>query len=138
MTTQARLFWTVYKLDKGLSFRLGRSSNLRDEEITLPIDISDEPVQIARVQGRIYDQLYSPRGLSRPHEERSQIAAVLTAKLKDLVDVTQAEIAVRLILLSMLHPLTYARLVHSIHPPLRPPKHTGSTSKATLCASTRC
>ncbi|KAF2181556.1 hypothetical protein K469DRAFT_671308 [Zopfia rhizophila CBS 207.26] len=83
---QERLFWTVYKLDKGLSFRLGRSSNIRDDEITLPIDLSDEPTMIARTQGRIYDQLYSPTGLFRPDDERGHIAQALATELRDLIN----------------------------------------------------
>lgn len=36
-----RLFRTVYVLEKGAAFRLGRSSNIRDTEIALPSNPSE-------------------------------------------------------------------------------------------------
>jgi len=92
---QERLFWTVYKLEKGLSLRLGRSSKIRDDEITLPFD-PNEPRsnRLGRIQGKIYDQLYSPVGLSQPDDERGHIAEELAGELRELINETHVEILV--------------------------------------------
>ncbi|KAF2803421.1 uncharacterized protein BDZ99DRAFT_512173 [Mytilinidion resinicola] len=72
--SQECLFWTVHRIEKGLSLRLGRPSNIHDAEITLEMN-PDEPrhTKVASIQERAYDQLYSPAGLSRPDEERETI-----------------------------------------------------------------
>ncbi|KAI9704645.1 MAG: hypothetical protein M1820_005393 [Bogoriella megaspora] len=90
--TQERLFWTVYMLEKGLSLRFGRSSSIRDAEITLPLN-PDEPrsIKLARVNGLIYDQPYSPSGLSRPAEERGHAAEALGRDLRELINRTDGE-----------------------------------------------
>jgi hypothetical protein len=93
--TQEHLFWTVYKLDKSLAFRLGRPSYFRDAEITLPIDLADESVRIARTQGRVYDELYSPASLSRPASERGIIAQSLATELRNLINETHSGVSVR-------------------------------------------
>jgi hypothetical protein len=100
---QRRLFWIVYGLDKGLSLRLGRMSNLNDADITTPVD-PDEPTRIAvgRIQGKAYDQLYSPIGLSRSNEERSHLAMTLAEELRRLIKETHGEISVRLTCASIL------------------------------------
>ncbi|OTA87219.1 hypothetical protein M434DRAFT_24015 [Hypoxylon sp. CO27-5] len=92
-SAQESLFWTVYKYDKSLSLRLGRPSNIRDAEITLPLS-SDEPrrTRLARIQGKAYDQLYSPAGLSQPDAERDRRAEALAIELRGLVDETHTEI----------------------------------------------
>lgn len=92
---QERLFWTVYAIEKGLSLRLGRSSNIRDAEITLAFD-PDEPrsIKLGRINGMVHDQLYSPAGLSRPDEERSYLAEALSRDLRELINETHAEISV--------------------------------------------
>ncbi|KAI0127176.1 hypothetical protein BJ170DRAFT_624479 [Xylariales sp. AK1849] len=63
---QECLFWSVYKFEKNLSLRLSRASNIRDSDITLPLD-SDaaRPARVASIQGKVYDQLYSPMKSSR-------------------------------------------------------------------------
>lgn len=92
---QERLFWTVYAIEKGLSLRLGRSSNIRDAEITLPFD-PDGPrsTKLGRINGMVYDQLYSPAGLSRPDDERSYVAEALAGDLRKLINETHTEISV--------------------------------------------
>jgi hypothetical protein len=94
-TAQDRLFWTVYSIEKGLSLRLGRPSSLRDADITLSSD-SDQSrlVKAGKINGLVYDQLYSPVTLSRPDYERSPIVAALARNTQDLIDDTQAEISV--------------------------------------------
>jgi hypothetical protein len=94
--TQRRLFWTVYRFEKGLALRLGRSSNIRDSDITLPLD-PNEPRQIklGRIQGKAYDELYSPAGLLKQNNERGDSAAELAGQLRTLIDETRAELYVR-------------------------------------------
>lgn len=94
--SQERLFWIVYKVEKALALRLGRSSHIRDTEITLPFD-PEEPrsTKLARIQGKVYDQLYSPVGLSRLDDERGYMAEALARELRDLIDQTRVEILVR-------------------------------------------
>jgi len=92
---QASLFWTVYKLEKGLSLRFSRSSNIRDAEITLPLDLHEpRGNRLGRIQGNVYDQLYSPEGLSRPDDERGRMAEALARELRGLINETHAEIFV--------------------------------------------
>ena len=94
-TAQARLFWTVYRLEKGLSFRLGRPSTIRDEEITLPIDSSDEALRVTKLQSRIYDQLYSVVGLSRSSDDRGALARILATELEGIISETRVNTFVR-------------------------------------------
>jgi len=87
-----RLFWTVYKLDKGLAVRFGRSPNIRSADIMLPQD-ADEPrsVRVARIQEKVQDQLYSPTSLARPDTRRAQIAEGLAADLREIIKETHDE-----------------------------------------------
>jgi hypothetical protein len=86
------LFWAVYTFDKALSLRLGRSSRIRDVDITLPCN-PNEPraLKVARIQGKVYDQLYSPLGLSQPDIERTFVAGVLAGELRELIHETRIE-----------------------------------------------
>lgn len=92
---QERLFWTVHRLEKGLSLRFGRASNIRDAEITLPIG-PDSPRarRLSRLQGNAHDQLYSPRGLSQPADQRKLLAKTLAEELRGLINETHVEISV--------------------------------------------
>ncbi|KAL1606633.1 hypothetical protein SLS60_004039 [Paraconiothyrium brasiliense] len=92
---QNNLFWAVYRLDKGISLRLGRSSTIRDENITL-LPIPDDPgIRTARIQGRAYDELYSPKGLMREDTERAYIAESLATELHQCLIDTRTAISVR-------------------------------------------
>ncbi|KAI0881294.1 uncharacterized protein GGS22DRAFT_192382 [Annulohypoxylon maeteangense] len=92
-TAQERLFWTVYKFERGLSLRHGRPSSIRDAEITLPTNPNElRSTKVARIQGKVYDELYSPVGLSRPDDERSRMAKILATELRDLISMARAEI----------------------------------------------
>jgi hypothetical protein len=92
---QEQLFWTVYGMEKGLSLRLGRSSTIRDGEITLPLD-QDEPraTKLGRIHGMVYDQLYSPVGLSRSSDERSYAVESLAEDVRRIIREAHAEVAV--------------------------------------------
>jgi hypothetical protein len=105
-SAQTRLFWVVYRMEKGLSLRLARPSNIHDSEITLPPD-PNEPrfVKQARIQGRVYAQLYSPTGLARHDKERGEVAERLAVELRELIGQTYAEISV-----SMLSPELFGEI----------------------------
>ncbi|RHZ53966.1 putative C6 transcription factor [Aspergillus thermomutatus] len=89
-----RLFWCVYCLDRGLSLRLGRASSIQDYDITIPEEFValkvDEPwktiyhlwVKVAVIQGKVYEQLYSPAALSRPESERILCARRLASEME--------------------------------------------------------
>jgi hypothetical protein len=88
------LFLCVYCLDKALSLRLGRASSIQDYDITIPEDLGghevDEPwrtmyhlwVKIAGIQGKVYEQLYSPAALSRLEHERVLCARQLASEME--------------------------------------------------------
>ncbi|SPO04682.1 uncharacterized protein DNG_07367 [Cephalotrichum gorgonifer] len=94
-TAQKRsLFWTIYTVEKMLALRLGRSSTIRDQDITLPRLGADRPsgtflaelapgwINIANIQGRIYDDIYSTGALMQPPHIRMSRAQALATELK--------------------------------------------------------
>lgn len=93
------LFWMVFLLEKSLSLRLGRSSNFRDAEITIPFP-SDPNTrrcsQTSRIQGKIYDQLFSPVGLAAFDIERGETARALASELRGIIEETRTAFHVRL------------------------------------------
>lgn len=76
------LFWTVYIFDKSLSLRLGRSPTIQEYDITIPDPARIGPgltpvrsffalwVMASRLQGQIYEQLYSPQAVAQPDSVR--------------------------------------------------------------------
>ncbi|KAM0278373.1 hypothetical protein ACHAQH_005193 [Verticillium albo-atrum] len=88
-----RLLWVVYMTDKMLSLRLGRSSTFRDSDITVPYLAADvnptwslNPVlpawiEASAVNGRIYDDIYSPGALVQPQHVREARARALADEL---------------------------------------------------------
>ncbi|KAI1009176.1 hypothetical protein LB504_002948 [Fusarium proliferatum] len=92
--TKIRIFWLVYIQEKGLSLRLGRSSTIRDADITIPVpSIESRPnigyfgrldkmKELASLQGRIYDQLYSSAALAQPQDVRAARARGLALELE--------------------------------------------------------
>jgi hypothetical protein len=96
---QKMIFWFLYVIDKGLSLRLGRASNLQDYDIDLPlpgpqyVPVSDKFagmfqrwVNEARVQGLIYEKLYSPHGLKQSAASRAQIVNELVTEAHRIRD----------------------------------------------------
>lgn len=89
-----KLFWLVYVQEKSLSLRLGRSSTIRDSDITIPVpgidslsEISyfsqlDKMKDLAHLQGKIYDQLYSSGALAQSQHIRTTSARRLAAELE--------------------------------------------------------
>lgn len=88
------LFWTIYATEKMVSLRLGRSSTFRDQDITLSSFGMESPdgsflaelapgwINMASIQGRIYDDIYSPRALVQPSHVRTSRARALATELK--------------------------------------------------------
>ncbi|KAG5660817.1 hypothetical protein KAF25_002460 [Fusarium avenaceum] len=89
-----KLFWLLYVQEKALSLRLGRSSTIRDSDITIPFphvnslsEISyfsqlHKMKDLAHLQGKIYDQLYSSGALQQPQDIRTTRARCLAAELE--------------------------------------------------------
>lgn len=98
---KADLFWTIYSTEKMLSLRLGRSSTFRDQDITLNRLSAERPggsflaelapswVSLASIQGRIYDEIYSPGALMQTSDVRTSRARILAADLNTVMQ--QAE-----------------------------------------------
>jgi hypothetical protein len=77
--------------DKTLSLRLGRASIIQDWDISLPFilpgdydkDVRDGVtmlsywIKVAQIQGRTYEQLFSPAAFLKSSEERTQSAVEL-------------------------------------------------------------
>ncbi|GES58084.1 fungal-specific transcription factor domain protein [Aspergillus terreus] len=88
------LFWTIYSIDKALSLRLGRAATIQDYDISVPLTPyifgNVEPwstiytlwIHHARIQGNVYEQLYSPKALNQPEEQRVIQARKLAAELQ--------------------------------------------------------
>ncbi|KAM0424825.1 hypothetical protein ACHAPT_009881 [Fusarium lateritium] len=94
---KTRLFWSVYTAEKMLSLRIGRSSTIRENDITVPRmfqDVSHDPlfsqafpiwIAISSLQGRIYDEIYCPVALEQPESVRTARARALAAEAEGLI-----------------------------------------------------
>ncbi|KAH7137478.1 hypothetical protein B0J13DRAFT_479092 [Dactylonectria estremocensis] len=93
---KASLFWALYRLEKAVSLRLGRSSTIRDVEITVSRPNNEHRVlpwytrvpntiETAILYGRVYDEIYSPRALSQPINVRASHARQLSTELKGVM-----------------------------------------------------
>lgn len=104
------VFWQLYSMDKNLSLNLGRGSNFQDSDLDAEFfTVSDNPTQLpwdmmalatilfAKVQGQVYDKLYSASALKSSLEERSLAIDDLSAQLielrNQLVSVSEACLA---------------------------------------------
>ncbi|KAE8319713.1 hypothetical protein BDV41DRAFT_559872 [Aspergillus transmontanensis] len=90
-----RLFWAVFLTEKWLCLRLGRSSTFRDEDITAPRVTFDQNVEtllvpkwidLAKIQGKTYNDIYSPSALMQPIDTRISRARTLVTEVKKLMD----------------------------------------------------
>jgi hypothetical protein len=93
--SKIHLFWMIYMFDKQLSLRLGRASQLQDWDMSLHLFIAKGAsvngfeggdmllywAKVARIQGQIYERLYSPGAFSKTSTKRSQIADALMKAL---------------------------------------------------------
>lgn len=92
-----RLFWSVYCLDKGLSLRLGRASTIQDYDISSTPTFNRADISgfwktvyylwiaLSRIQGKVYELLYSPAGLSQPEAQRIDHARRLASEMQESV-----------------------------------------------------
>ncbi|CRK29983.1 hypothetical protein BN1708_005116, partial [Verticillium longisporum] len=97
-----RLFWAVYGSEKGLALRLGRSSSIRDSDITIPRPkqptgpdllinkLTPLWTQGGALQGRLYDEIYSPGAFLQPQQVRYERARTLIDDLKSLREASEA------------------------------------------------
>ncbi|KAH7174712.1 uncharacterized protein B0J16DRAFT_418161 [Fusarium flagelliforme] len=94
---QTQLFWAVYTYENSLSLRLGRCSGIRDSDITLPIERNQHrAIRLGRIQGKVYNQLYSPEGLASADDVRGEAAEGLAQQVQAIIDESQADVAVAL------------------------------------------
>ncbi|KAK1148556.1 hypothetical protein N8T08_009562 [Aspergillus melleus] len=87
------LFWTVYFFEKFLSLRNGQSSSILDGDITIPIPTETQScdlclvgyyrqmVNLARIAGKIYEELYCAGSLLLPADVRRRRADALAKEL---------------------------------------------------------
>lgn len=83
--------------EKTLSLRLGRSSTFRDHDITLTRpgverhagnflgEIALYWIDLSSIQGRVYDDIYSPGALMQPPDIRTSRAQALAVEMKRLM-----------------------------------------------------
>ncbi|KAF2019492.1 hypothetical protein BU24DRAFT_386428 [Aaosphaeria arxii CBS 175.79] len=78
------LFWSIYCLERSMALRLARPSAICDQHITIPKPEAYPPVQglissrqsltdgveMSRIFGRVYDDLFSPSALELPEAHR--------------------------------------------------------------------
>ncbi|KAF5524019.1 putative transcriptional regulatory protein [Colletotrichum aenigma] len=95
------LFWSVYFVDKSLSLRLGRPSNIQDYDVTVPYPSSSSKIHgalmsyfclwviVSSIQGKTYEQLYSPEAILQPASVREGRARGLAAELQRVTERTQ-------------------------------------------------
>ncbi|KAH7011262.1 hypothetical protein EDB80DRAFT_891108 [Ilyonectria destructans] len=84
---EERLFWTIYRLEKALSLRFGKSSTIDDTKIILPSFDSQAPrlMRLGRIRGRVDDQLHSPISLACSGDEGGNSVEHLAAELREVV-----------------------------------------------------
>ena len=80
-------------MDRSLSLRLGRAPTIPDYDISLPETLSNSQlIRTARIQGKVYEKLYSPFALSEPSNERAAHAQQLAIDIKRVLEeTTEAE-----------------------------------------------
>ena len=96
-------FWLSYCLDKALSLNFGRTSNFSDFDITITYpSFPKSPItatyiiwmDLAKVQGRIYEKLYSAQGQLQPAQSKAAAARSLAQELLELQRRCQVSFAV--------------------------------------------
>ncbi|KAL4903369.1 hypothetical protein BDW74DRAFT_186052 [Aspergillus multicolor] len=90
------LFWSIYCMDRALALRLGRAATIPDYDIDVPMlfeapsaDILKSAhllwIELARIQGLVYQHLYSPAALRQEEVSRVVEARRLAAEMEDRV-----------------------------------------------------
>ncbi|KAF4845463.1 putative transcriptional regulatory protein [Colletotrichum siamense] len=99
---KSKLFWAMFILEKNLSLQLGRSSTLRDHDITVPLRaikmgyqiggslgvLSPKWLRISQIEGRVYDEIYSPEALHQGSNTRNSRARGLITDMKEIINDT--------------------------------------------------
>ncbi|KAI0199162.1 fungal-specific transcription factor domain-containing protein [Astrocystis sublimbata] len=89
------LFWLIYSLDKSIALRLNRSSNFRDNEVCSPLPSNpsfDICARTSRIQGKIYEHLYSLPALARSDAERGMKAQTLASELREIISESKSAV----------------------------------------------
>ncbi|QPC70088.1 hypothetical protein HYE68_000840 [Fusarium pseudograminearum] len=144
-----RLFWTLYVCDKTNSLHLGNASRMQDFEVdaqypSIPVDVAEKPwielfhlvIRLAKIQGLIFDKLYSVAALQAPAMERRQWIDTLVADAHqwryelDRLDGSQVRF-IKLLELSMTHwdIMYYTTLTTLLRAPAMPGVSTDMTSQ---------
>ncbi|KAF2210030.1 hypothetical protein CERZMDRAFT_69594 [Cercospora zeae-maydis SCOH1-5] len=108
------LFWNIYGLEKSLALTLGHTATLRDDDIDAdPVPVNPDPrytdwdeapnigARMGRVEGQIFDRLYTASALNKKPEERVKIVHELTP------DTTTADILFQKRTKECVHPDIY-------------------------------
>lgn len=90
-----RVFWYIYTVDKNISLLQGRTSYLQDSEVDAwhPRSSPDAEVRpwdqllimaikFAKLQGRVYDQLYSAAARNAQPVQQAETIKLFSAKLQ--------------------------------------------------------
>lgn len=95
-----KVFWAMFILEKNLSLQLGRSSTLRDHDITISLKhvrtvyqvggslgvLSPKWLQVSQIEGRVYDEIYSPDALQQSPRQRDARAMKLVADMNEIIN----------------------------------------------------
>ncbi|ETI26260.1 hypothetical protein G647_03037 [Cladophialophora carrionii CBS 160.54] len=93
-TEKRRLFWFLYCVERGMALNLGRTPSIPDYDILTDRPKFPEEVHgvwgsmfnswfdFAKVQGDIYDQLYSAQAQKQSTEVKAELARKLAARLQ--------------------------------------------------------
>ncbi|KAG8671708.1 hypothetical protein FPOAC2_05064 [Fusarium poae] len=144
-----RLFWTLYVCDKTNSIHFGNASRMQDFEVdaqypAIPADIAEKPwielfnlvIRLAKIQGLIFDKLYSVAALQAPAMERRQWIDTLVSDAHqwrydlDQLDGSQVRF-IKLLDLSLAHwnIMYYSTLTTLLRAPAMPGVSTDMTSQ---------
>ena len=84
-------FWQVYILDRKLGLNFGKACSIPEYEIDVPLPTYSGStwvpgiiacVKLSEIQGRIYESLYSPKGLRKPVAEYRSTIDILDQDLR--------------------------------------------------------
>jgi hypothetical protein len=90
-----RLFWTTYVFEKQICFLFGRASRIQEFDIDVQYPaLSTDPafrpwdesfilgIKLARIQGQIYEKLYSTVALNSSNSERAKNATEIESAMR--------------------------------------------------------
>ncbi|CAN9152714.1 unnamed protein product [Alternaria alternata] len=101
------LFWSTYCIERPTALRLGRPSTIRDEHITIPkpdqyptlqgLTSSRQSlihaVEMSRLHGSAYDDLFSPSALALPATHRTTRGQAIAAEWRALIASKESSMA---------------------------------------------